>query len=377
MYKLCRWLLIVTVLELAVALGLFLYLFWPLSAIVLVGVYFLRRRIAGSTLTAFGTARWATERDLRSCGMVGTERGLAIGRLCDDSPPKPLESIWPLFNRALDDRSACEWSLRKRNKRRGEVVRLARAVHTAAFAPTGAGKGVSLILPWLFCSTENQCVLDLKGELARLTASYRERVFGHRVVLLDPFKVVTETPDSFNPLDWIDKDSSEMIDDCRDLANQLVVKSPEEREPHWNESAELFIAATTAAVVAHGQPQQCSLQSVRDILTNPQKLGVLINLLGQSEGMLPRFAGQLAHFTDRELGSALTTANRHLRFLDTPAIYDSTSSSSFDPHELASEKRVTVYCILPPHRVRAQISTLRMWCGSLLRAVVRQGLQDA
>ena len=37
---------------------------------------------------------------------------------------------------------------------------------------------------------------------------------------------------------------------------------------------------------------------------------------------------------------------------------------------------MTVYLILPPEHQRAQSPLLRMWIGSLLRAVVRGGLQE-
>jgi type IV secretion system protein VirD4 len=37
------------------------------------------------------------------------------------------------------------------------------------------------------------------------------------------------------------------------LAEQLVIKTGEEKEPHWNEAAEMWIAATIAAVVFHAE----------------------------------------------------------------------------------------------------------------------------
>ena len=80
-------------------------------------------------------------------------------------------------------------------------------------------------------------------------------------------------------------------------------------------------------------------------------------------------------FVDREKSSALSTVSRHLRFLDTPAIAASTRSSSFDPGMLLSGK-MTAYLILPPELIRSQSALLRMWIGSLLKAVVRGGLQS-
>jgi type IV secretion system protein VirD4 len=85
---------------------------------------------------------------------------------------------------------------------------------------------------------EESCVvIDFKGENARLTAAHR-RAMGHRVVLLDPFQVVTNTPDTFNPLDLIDPASPTALDDCRDIAEALVIRIGEEKDPHWNDSSE-------------------------------------------------------------------------------------------------------------------------------------------
>ena len=85
-------------------------------------------------------------------------------------------------------------------------MRLSRSVHSAVFAPTGVGKGVSCVIPFLLDCPESCVVVDFKGELARATMARRRRM-GHRIVLLDPYRMVTNNPDSLNPLDFISKDS--------------------------------------------------------------------------------------------------------------------------------------------------------------------------
>lgn len=169
------------------------------------------------------------------------------------------------------------------------------------------------------------------------------------------------------------------IDDCYDLAKALVVRTGEEREPHWNDSAELWIAAMAATVVQYGDRAETrSLQTVRDLLSHPQKLEKAVSVMCEStcwDGMLARMGGQLLHFVEKEKSSTLTTVTRHLRFLDTPAIAKSTATSTFDPSELLGGK-LTVYLILPPEHLRAQAGLLRMWIGSLMRAVVKGGLQE-
>ena len=79
---------------------------------------------------------------------------------------------------------------------------------------------------------------------------------------------------------------------------------------------------------------------------------------------------QLTHFKDKELGSALTTTGRFLRFLDTLAVCDSTERA--DSIRRICKGKMTVYLILPPEHQRAQSPLLRMWIGSLLQEVVRE-----
>jgi type IV secretion system protein VirD4 len=77
------------------------------------------------------------------------------------------------------------------------------------------------------------------------------------------------------------------------------------------------------------------------------------------------------------LGQALAfiVVLRHLRFLGTPAVAESTAKSSFNPAELRKGK-LDIFLILPPEHMRAQAGLLRMWIAGLLRAVVRGGLGE-
>ena len=80
--------------------------------IVVVGVIALlaRRRWRPST-TAFGTACWASEKMLKAAGMLGNS-GLILGRTMS-----------------------------------GKLIRVANYCHVLLVGPTGAGKGVSVIIP--------------------------------------------------------------------------------------------------------------------------------------------------------------------------------------------------------------------------------------
>jgi type IV secretion system protein VirD4 len=383
MYVLARLMLIVTIVAcclgiviVAIAAGALVYLCIPIAILA-----FANRRKAG-VYTAHGTARWASLSDLRCAGMLGAKRGPIIGRMANNAKTPLLKGLNDLFSFRVSSKQACEQffdSIRffNRPQRASELIRLPNAVHTAVFAPTGVGKGVSCVIPYLLTSRESAVSVDFKGENYQLTAEHREKAFGHQIVVIDPFKFATQTPHTFNPLDFIDKDSPTAIDECRDLAEALVIRTGQEKDPHWVDSAEAWISALLALVVYYGEPNDRSLQTVRTLLSDPAKLEMAIKLMCSSDawdGMLARMGNQLTHFKDKELNSVMTTTGRFLRFLDTLAVAESTKTSSFDPADLRKGK-MTVYLILPPEHMRAQSPLLRMWIGSLLRAVVRGGLQ--
>ena len=344
------WLVMIYCLCLVVLLG------WPATGglIVLLLVLSWRYRNRGRPMD-LGSARWADEKDLIDAGMLGASRGMILGRL-----PRTTRRLLSLNSRST-----------------APLVRNSKAVHTVVFGPTGSGKGVSFVIPTLLTNSESCVVLDYKGELARATAKHRVKYFGHRVVLLDPYRSVTNTPDALNPIDFIAKGHPLGIDDCNDLAASLVVRTGNERERHWDDSAEACIAAVTATVVAYGEAGTRSLQNVREILSHPKSFELAIKLMtesGEWNGALAQMGGQLLHFSDKEKASVLSSTLRHLRFLGTPTVAGSTAASTFDPADLRRGK-VTVFCILPPERARAQAGLLRMWVGSMLRACVREGLQ--
>jgi type IV secretion system protein VirD4 len=383
--RLSRWLVYLGLLGVAWMMMLAFVLTYPCSLVLVVALA-VKSFFWGNKggLWAFGTAKWATFADLFRAGMVLGRRGMPIGLLAADAGRMPagtaLKALltWPGYMSGevtrlfLDATSG--WKARQ-----GTLVRLPNAVHTAIFAPPGAGKSTGFIIPHLLTCPESCVVIDIKGELAKATADYRRLRFGHECIFLDPFRVVTTRPDSLNPLDFILRDTPELLDACRDLAESLVVRTGQEREPHWLDSAEFIIRAILSYVAVFGPRGDRSLNTCRDVIGNPELLKAAIKALSMSDkfdGLLARLGHQLQHYQDKELSSTLTTTNRFLQFLDSAALQDCTETSNFDPARLKHGK-MTVYLILPPHHLRAQSALLRMWISTLIRSTVREGLDES
>jgi type IV secretion system protein VirD4 len=368
-----RFVLILTVLMAAYATGVLIYLF-PYAGIipaVLVVAFTCRK---GYRYTAYGTARWSTIEDIPHL-LEGS--GLILGYM--EGRPSRLSGIKALFNSRLPANRAVRRFLQSlQRKAPVNLVRLSNSVHVAVFAPTGVGKGVSCILPFLLTCSQSCVIIDPKGENFKISADARRRM-GHRVVRLDPFNVCGPGGDTFNPLHPVDRNVMTAIDECRDLAEAMVTRTGQEKDPHWTDAAEIWIASMIATTIAFAAEADKNLQSVRKLLTDPERMQDAIKIMCDSpdiwDGMLQRLGHQLTNFKDKELASTLTSTNRFMRFLDTVAIADNCRESSFDPMDLLTGK-MTVYLILPPDHMRAQSPLLRLWIGSMLRAVVKGGLQE-
>lgn len=375
----CRLLLAATVLTAAAGFGL-LAMNFPGLAMLAAGLAAAAkfRRWRGSGW-AFGTARVADIADMAAGGLLSDE-GLILGRVGHARPTR-MQGVRALFNRRIGTDMACRLFLASVFGPRwisDRFIRVQDYVHLITFAPTGAGKGVSAIIPNLLSYRGSVVVTDPMGANFKATAEHREQVLGHRVIRLDPFNICGPGGDRLNPIDLIDPDSPDYIETCRELANLLVVRSGNEKDPHWNDSAEATIAAFLA-VIALSDAKDRNLQSLRHIVSSRESYCQTVEKMQRWEGgggFIQRLGNLLTWFIDRELGSVMTTANRHTQFLDTPLVAANTSRGNFDPG-LLKTGRMSVYLILPPEKLATLAPLMRLWIGCIMQALVRQGADES
>ena len=116
-----------------------------------------------------------------------------------------------------------------------------------------------------------------------------------------------------------------------------------------------------------------NLQTVRGIASSRHSYAKAIEIMQQvdaCQGVIRRLGGLLTWFTGEELGSVLTTFQRHTAFLDSPVVARNTAATSFDPMLLRKGK-ATVYLILPHDRLSSLAPLQRMWIGTIMRAITR------
>ena len=153
--------------------------------------------------------------------------------------------------------------------------------HILTVAPTRSGKGVGLVVPNLLHYPGSVIVIDPKGENYAVTHRWREERLGQRIVCIDPFHVATEKTaktDSINPLDGIVdysmppetylKQNPELLDEVGMIADSLVVRPADEKDPHWNDKCRTLLKGLIlAAIYGLGPGGRRHLSCVRAMLT--------------------------------------------------------------------------------------------------------------
>lgn len=336
-------------------------------AVVLLGFAAYRQltRYRGSG-KAYGSARASEFFDLLAAGLLSDD-GLLMGDCGYIDPPNRADGLKALFS-PLPAPLACKLFLAAWLSPRWAEdipIRLPSYVHIGTFAPAGSGKGVSGVITTLMSYRGSVVVTDPKGENYLKTAAFRRRKFGHTVIRLDPFDVWKQgRGDGMNPIALLPPpDSPDFINAVHDLANALVVRTGKEENPFWNNRCEDILKCVIAFIAMKEQkPELRNLSSVRRIAANQDALLATVNIMRTMCGGLLKQLGDTLSLTPgtEEFAGVMATVQQQTSWLDGPALADCLTRTDFDPRDLRSG-RVSVYFILPPHRLETLASLMRVW----------------
>jgi type IV secretion system protein VirD4 len=345
---------------------------FPFFAFVILAIVFWRAWTRRSSGWVHGTAKLATWRDLYFGGFLGS-KGSLIGTTAYVESPSRAFAVSQIFKAPLRYSAFAvrlflgsfwggPWS---RN-----TIRIYDSCHWATFARSGGGKGVSVVIPTLLSDRRSTVVTDPKRENFQTTVWHRTHVLKHRVISLAPF---AEKSDCYNPLDMIDHTSVDFIDQTKDLAAALIIRTGKEVDRHWSDWAERVIQAMIGLVCVISQrPEDRNLIGVRNILASREKYESALNLMKISGtvagGVLVHLGESLSWLQDKELAGVLSTCQRMLAFLDSPQIAAHICTSTFNPKDLL-HGRMTIFMSLPSDRLISHSAIQRMWITCFLHAL--------
>jgi type IV secretion system protein VirD4 len=381
MAKLCRLLLLLAATAVGAAYAI-VGVQYPYILLLVIGTSAWQRAKAWrGTGSAFGTARLASVFDLVKARMIGHDEGWILGSARYTEPPTRWQVLRCLISPAVGSALACRMFIATVFGRSDAgLIRVPNGVHALTCASTGSGKTTSVLGPNLLSFRGSCVVVDPKGELYELSKSTRQNVFGHRIVKLDPFNISrTGNSDALNPFDFINETGMDFLEECRCLADMLVEQTGKETDPHWNARAIDILTAFSAFVCAlESDPSKRNLTVVRDLVSSEVGFREAIRVMKKIpafHGVLRLMGDKLTWLKGREQGSVLSTVSRHIGWLDSPAISDCISRSTFDPRWLWSGK-VTCYIMLPHDKLTVLAPLMRMWMGTILRQVSRNGASE-
>ncbi len=274
----------------------------------------------------FGSARWATDPEIRQAGLLDPD-GVVLG------------------------------------KHESDYLRHDGPEHVLCFAPTRSGKGVGLVVPSLLTWPGSAIVHDIKGENWQLTAGFRAR--HGRALLFDPTNPKSA---AYNPLLEVRRGAWE-VRDVQNVADVLV--DPEgslERRNHWEKTSHsLLVGAILHVLYAEADK---TLAGVAAFLSDPKRTieATLAAMMATAHlgdagphPVVASAARELLNKSENERSGVLSTAMSFLGLYRDPVVAEVTRGCDWRIADLVEGARpMTLYLVVPPSDIARTKPLIRL-----------------
>src|SRR3954468_6809897 len=289
------------------------------------------------TAATYGSARWASQLEIRSAGLAGAD-GVILGRF------------------------------------EGLYLRHDGPEHVLCFAPTRSGKGIGLVVPTLLTWPGSAIVHDIKGENWQLTAGWRASFA--RVLLFDP---TNSESSAYNPLLEVRRGDAE-VRDVQNVADILV--DPEgalERRNHWEKTSHsLLVGAILHVLYAEADK---TLAGVANFLSDPSRpIEATLNALlatpplrQRAHTVVASAARELLNKSENERSGVLSTTMSFLGLYRDPVIAKVTRRCDWRIADLVEcERPSTLYIVVPPSDISRTKPLIRLILNQIGRRLTEE-----
>jgi type IV secretion system protein VirD4 len=250
--------------------------------------------------------------------------------------------------------------------------------HVMAFAPTRSGKGVGLVVPTLLSWPHSAIIHDIKGENWQITSGWRS-LFSH-CLLFDP---TNPRSARYNPLLEVRRGAFE-VRDVQNIADILV--DPEgalERRSHWEKTSHSLLVGAILHVLYAEEDK--TLARVATFLSDPQrsfadtlKRMMSTNHLGTPEQpavhpVVASAARELLNKSENERSGVLSTAMSFLGLYRDPIVAEVTSRCDWRIADLVhGASPVSLYLVVPPSDISRTKPLVRLILNQIGRRLTEQ-----
>ncbi|MCL5237727.1 MAG: IncP-type conjugal transfer protein TraG [Nitrospirae bacterium] len=298
--------------------------------------------------TSHGSARWATEEEIKTSGLLSTS-GVFLAQT-----------------------------------KSGQYLRHGGPEHLMIMAPTRSGKGVGLIIPTLFSWLESAVITDIKGENWAITSGFRKKL-GHRVIKFDPCSS-DGTSAKYNPLLSIRVKTLNEVRDCQNVGEIIVDPMGTGNVDHWGKTGLSLLVAVFLHILYQDKWPK-TLPGVASMLSNPEQsiqetfhemltyehdptetiFQEIYGVKSKTHPKVAEAARELLNKSENELSGVVSTAMSFLGLYRDPIIARNTSESDFTLAGLMNfERPVSLYLVIPPSDIQRTIALIRMILNQLI-----------
>jgi len=315
----------------------------------------LTRTAPGTLASPGGSARFMSYAAARKAGLIGhlDDGGLVLGGA--------TEAVWQ-----PQKGGAAEWDPFRFDWRPGRV-RIRGEGHIMVFAPTGAGKTTGLVFPIMLSYPGSVVVIDIKGEIYRRTAAYRNSMSD--VYVIDPMGIAGgPRQGGFDLCGFIDPQN--LKTDCDWLASLIEPHDPSlGQNRFFHDSSRQFISAMIAHTMTakHLSPADRHLGYGYERMVADSFDALLAEMLDNPTTQVRHAAQRWSSEAkgNQEVRSNIETA---LDFLGNDSIKNSLRGG-IDLHQLKRGRPKTVYLCLPLKGLQANAVFMRLFLGCTLSAI--------
>ena len=245
--------------------------------------------------------------------------------------------------------------------------------HLITVAPTGAGKGVSAIIPTLLRYKGPIIVIDPKGENVAVTARARKEM-GHKVIVIDPMNITDFDSDSFNPLAEINPLMMGATEQIGNILTSLFSSHKSTGDNYfWKSQGQLLVRMCILHVLSTDKHEK-TLAEVRDTLLQVMDVkGILNTKLPSSNNQEVRnYFLNLPSEADSTWQGIVSFALDGLAFVNGPEVNEVLNQSTFTLEEVTRGEPISIYIVVPPALLETLSPLLRLWISCLFQAISRR-----
>lgn len=298
----------------------------------------IRRNRRKPNPTTYGSARWATDDDLKRSALL-EDAGIVLAQTAD--------ARYSFDVTMQDNDFELAWNMVKPGKK---LIRHSGAEHVFCFAPTRSGKTAGLVIPTLLTWTESAFIYDIKKELWYETAGWR-RKFSNCIC----FEPTERGSARYNPLLEIRKGEYE-VRDAQNVAEMLVdPDGSKEQRDHWEKTGHQLMVGIILHVLYAEEDK--SLAGVAKFISDPERdiyktLQHMLKYPHTEKGTHPVVAAcarSMLNKSENELSGVVSTALTFLGLYQDEIVAENTSYSDFRITDLIDrENPVSLYLVVPP-----------------------------